>query len=63
MIIDPKLVAAVLGFAFVAMWIAVDFGAAVLCLVGAIVFWGIAALVRRELDVAQIQSRFGQRET
>ena len=63
MIIDPKLVAAVLGFAFVAMWIAVDFGAAVLCLVGAIVFWGIAAFVRRELDMAQIQSRFGQRET
>jgi hypothetical protein len=62
MIIDPKFVAAVLGFAFVAMWIAVDFGAAVLCLVGAIVFWGIAAFVRRELDVAQIQSRFGQRE-
>jgi hypothetical protein len=62
MIIDPKFVAAVLGFAFVAMWIAVDFGAAVLCLVGAIVFWGIAAFVRRELDMARIQSRFGQRE-
>jgi hypothetical protein len=63
MIIDPKFVAAVLGFAFVAMWIAVDFGAAVLCLLGAIVFWAIAAFVRRELDVARIQSRFGQRET
>ena len=63
MIIDPKFVAAVLGFAFVAMWIAVDFGAAVLCLVGAIVFWGIAAFVRGELDITRIQSRFGQRET
>ena len=32
--IDPKYLAAFLGFAFVAMWIAVDFGAAVLCLLG-----------------------------
>lgn len=60
--IDPKYFAAFLGFAFVAMWIAVDFGAAILCLVGAIVFWGIAAYLRGELDLAQVQSRLGRRE-
>ena len=61
--IDPRYLAAFLGFAFVAMWIAVDFGAAVLCLVGAAVFWGIAAYVRGEFDLTQIQERLGRRQT
>jgi len=59
--IDPKYVAAILGFAFVAMWIAVDFGAAILCLIGALAFWGITAFLRGELDLAQLQGRFGSR--
>lgn len=60
--ISSKHIAAVLGFAFVAMWIAVDFGAAVLCLVGAAVFWAVAAFLRGELDLAEIQNRFGRRQ-
>jgi hypothetical protein len=59
-VIDPKYLAAFLGFAFVAMWIAVDFGAAILCLLGAAAFWGFAAYLRRELDLTQIQERLGQ---
>jgi hypothetical protein len=60
--ISSKHIAAVLGFAFVAIWIAVDFGAAVLCLVGAAVFWAVAAFLRGELDLAEIQNRFGRRQ-
>ena len=64
--ISSKHIAAVLGFAFVAMWIAVDFGAAVLCLVGTAVFWAVAwavaAFLRGELDLAEIQNRFGRRQ-
>jgi hypothetical protein len=60
----PGQFAAVLGFAFVAMWIAVDFGAAVLCLVGALVFYLGAALMLGQLDLVELQSRvrsgFGQ---
>lgn len=59
--IDPKYIAAILGFAFVAVWIAIDFGAAILCLLGALVFWGITAFLRGELDLAQLQNRFGGR--
>ena len=55
--------AAFLGFAFVAMWIAVDFGAAVLCLVGALVFYGLAAFLRGEVDLVELQSRFGGQRT
>ena len=58
--IDPKYLAAFLGFAVVAMWIAVDFGAAVLCLLGAAVFWGLAAYLRGELHLTQIQERLAQ---
>jgi hypothetical protein len=61
--IDPKYLAAFLGFAFVAMWIAVDFGAAILCLLGASVFWAIAAYLRGELDLTQVQDRLGRRQT
>jgi hypothetical protein len=61
--IDPKYLAAFLGFAFVAMWIAVDFGAAILCLLGAVVFWAIAAYIRGELDLSRIQHHLNRRQT
>ena len=60
----PGQFAAVLGFAFVAVWIRVDFGAAVLCLVGALVFYLGAALMLGQLDLVELQTRmragFGQ---
>jgi hypothetical protein len=55
-------IAAVLGFAFVAIWIAVDFGAAVLCLIGALVFSAITAFLRGELNLTDLQDRFGRRQ-
>ena len=55
--------AAFLGFAFVAMWIAVDFGAAVLALLGALLFYGIASFLEGDLDLVELQSRFGRRRT
>ena len=53
--------AAVLGFAFVAVWIAVGFGSAVLCLVGAAGFYAAVLFLRGDLDLAELQSRFGGR--
>ncbi len=51
--------AAVLGFAFVAAWIAFGFGSAILCLVGAIAFYVAALFLRGDLDLAELQSRLG----
>jgi hypothetical protein len=53
--------AAVLGFAFVAAWVAFGFGYAVLCLIGAALFYTAALVVRGELDLGDLQSRLGQR--
>jgi hypothetical protein len=55
---SPGQFAAALGFAFVAVWIGVDFAAAILCLVGALVFYLGAALLLGQLDLAELQSRF-----
>jgi hypothetical protein len=46
-----------LGFLFVAAWIAFDFGRAVLCLVGAVVFYVIGEVVQGELDLGEMQAR------
>lgn len=46
-----------LGFLFVAAWIAFDFGQAVLCLVGAAVFYLIGQVVQGELDLGEMQAR------
>ena len=46
-----------LGFLFVAAWIAFDFGRAVLCLVGAVVFYLIGEVVQGELDLGELQAR------
>ena len=46
-----------LGFLFVAAWIAFNFGYAVLCLVGAVVFYAIGAFLEGEWNVSDVQSR------
>jgi len=46
-----------LGFLFVAAWIAFDFGRAVLCLVGAVIFYLIGEVVQGELDLGEMQAR------
>ncbi len=53
----PQQLAALLGFLFVAAWVALDFGDAVLCLIGAAVFYVITAVLRGELDLAELQQR------
>ncbi len=55
---SPGQFAAALGFAFVAVWIGVDFAAGILCLVGAVVFYLGAALLLGQLDLAELQARF-----
>lgn len=53
----PKQFAAVLGFAFVAAWIAFGFGEAILCLLGAALFWLVASVVSGDVDLAEVQAR------
>jgi hypothetical protein len=54
--------AALIGFLFVAAWAALGFGDAVLCLIGAAVFYAVTAFYRGELDLAELQQRaVGQR--
>lgn len=48
---------ALLGFAFVAAWIAFGFGEALLCLLGAGVFAAAGAVVEGELDLGDLQQR------
>ncbi|MHB1468057.1 MAG: hypothetical protein ACYCU0_06850 [Solirubrobacteraceae bacterium] len=54
-----KQFAALFGFAFVAAWIGLGLGDAILCLIGAIVFWGVVSFRRGEIDLADLQSRLG----
>ena len=46
-----------LGFLFVAAWLAFNFGYAILCLVGAAVFYAIGAFLQGEFDMSDVQSR------
>jgi hypothetical protein len=55
----PPYFAALIGFLFVAAWAALGFGDAVLCLLGAAVFYAAAAFYRGELDLAALQQRGG----
>lgn len=48
---------ALLGFLFVAAWIAFSFGYAILCLVGAAVFYAAGAVLQGEIDLGDMQSR------
>jgi uncharacterized membrane protein len=54
---NAKQLAGLLGFLFVAAWIALGFGDAILCLVGAVVFYVATALYRGELDTTELQQR------
>ncbi|MGI8593831.1 MAG: hypothetical protein ACR2ML_05615 [Solirubrobacteraceae bacterium] len=54
---NPKHLAALLGFAFVVAWIAFGLGNALLCLLGAALFYAAAALAQGEIDLAQLQDR------
>ncbi len=48
---------ALLGFLFVAAWVAFGFGDAFLCLIGAVVFMLANSFYRGELDLNSIQER------
>jgi hypothetical protein len=52
--------AAILGFAFVAAWIAMSFGYALLCLLGAGVFYALAAVLDGDIDLGELQARVTQ---
>ena len=61
--LDLKQFAALFGFAFVVAWIALGFANAILCLLGAAVFYAIAAVAQGELDLGDIQNRLRQPTT
>ncbi len=52
-----KLLAALLGFAFVAAWIGFGLGYAVLCLVGAAACYAGASYLEGDLDLGELQGR------
>ncbi len=54
---NPQQLAGLIGFLFVAAWIAFGFGDAILCLLGAGVFFAATAFFRGELDLADLQQR------
>ncbi len=47
-----------LGFLFVAAWIGFNFGDAILCLVGAGIFYAVGSVLEGEIDLGDMQSRF-----
>jgi len=53
--------AALIGFAFVAAWIALNLGYALLCLIGAGAFYALAAVLEGDIDLGELQSRVTQR--
>lgn len=57
--ISIKAFSAALGFAFVAAWVELGFGDAVLCLVGAGLFYALASYFEGDLDPAEVQARLG----
>ncbi len=61
--ITRKYFAAILGFAFVAAWIGVGFGKAVLCLLGAGIFYAIVSFLEGDLDLADFQGRLRSNDT
>jgi hypothetical protein len=60
--IEKRQLAAAAGFAFVAAWIAFNFGEALLCLLGAAVFWLVAGVLEGKVDLAALQSRLSADE-
>ncbi len=51
----PQQFAGLLGFLFVAAWAALSFGDALLCLIGAGIFYAASAVYRGELDIGDLQ--------
>jgi len=56
-LINLKYYLGLLGFLFVAAWIALSFADAVLCLAGAVVFYAIGAVLEGEVDLGEVQAR------
>ena len=56
--ISRKYFAAGLGFAFIAAWISFGFGDAILCLLGAALFYAGASVLEGDVDLAELQGRF-----
>ncbi len=54
---NPQQLAALIGFLFVAAWAALSFGDAILCLIGAAVFYLGTAAYRGELDLEELGQR------
>jgi hypothetical protein len=54
---NQKQFLALLGFAFVFAWLSFNFGYALLCLIGAGLFYGAGAFLQGELDVGEVQDR------
>jgi hypothetical protein len=54
---NPKQLAGLIGFLFIAAWIAFGFGDAILCLIGAAVFYLATAFYSGELDLTELQQR------
>ena len=57
MMLTQKQFSALAGFALVAAWIAFGFGNAILCLLGAALAYGAAAVVEGEVDLGELQGR------
>ena len=55
--INLKYYLGLLGFLFVAAWITLNFGDAILCLVGAIVFYAVGSVLEGEIDLGEMQAR------
>jgi hypothetical protein len=53
----PAHLAALIGFLFVAAWAALGFGDALLCLIGAAVFYVVTAFYQGELDLSDLQQQ------
>ena len=61
--ITRKYLAAILGFAFIAAWIGFGLGDAVLCLLGAAIFYAVASFLEGDLDLAELQGRLRSNDT
>jgi hypothetical protein len=57
---NAKQLAGLLGFLFVAAWVGFGFGDAILCLIGAAVFYLATAFYQGDVDVAELQRRASQ---
>ncbi len=53
----PQQFSALLGFLFVAAWAALSLGDAILCLIGAAIFYAASGVYRGELDIGELQQR------